>query len=78
VLSERDKPNQKNGKDSSQTTVDRYKEFFESCAGISFNYGGVKDYFKSMFGSQSLDERIRSLKKSFASIRKSSEESRGS
>ena len=79
VLSERDKPSQKkNGKESSQTTVGRYKEFFESCAGISFDYGGVKGYFKGVFGSKPLAERIGSLKKSFASMRKSSEKSKGS
>lgn len=79
VLCDRDRPGKKkNGEESAQTTVDRYKEFFESCAGVSFDYGGVKGYFKGVYGSKPLAEHISSLAETFASMCKSGEKTQGS
>jgi hypothetical protein len=79
VLCDRDRPRKKkSGQKSTQTTVDRYKEFFESCAKVSFDYSGVKGYFEKVFGKMPLSRRISSLKRTFTIVCKTAKKSKGS
>ena len=77
ILAPSDKPVDEGDVSTAEGPTSRYATFF-GIESDAFNYTGVKGYFKDILGSQSLENRIESLRKSFASMQKSAEKPQNS